>query len=154
MSMIKENIKKYLTVKYAQSKLNNCSKHLSKSIPWIQRKSLSNTIETHCRVLLNTLINQNNKQSIRLNKFIIDSVLKYTLSKSENLLKTNKKAKDIKSFMQLNSYIVYDEIIKGINENRTKRSIKFNIEKHLSEIQEKLNSDITIEEIMNECMAS
>lgn len=150
MNELKENIKKYLLVKYAESKLNQSNNHISKSIPWIQRKSLANTIETHCRILLNTLINQSGKQSLRQNKFIIDSILRYTLGRSINLLKTNKKAKDIKSFMQLNSYIVYDEIMKGIASNKTKRTIKYNIEKQLSQIQERMDSKISIDEILQE----
>ncbi|MCD7780685.1 MAG: hypothetical protein LUH05_08450 [Candidatus Gastranaerophilales bacterium] len=150
MKTLKENFKKYLLIKYTKSKLVECNNHISKSIPWIQRKSLSNTIETHCKVLLSTLINSPEKQSFRRNKFIIDSVLKYTLGKSENLLKSNKKAKDIKTYMQLNSFIVYDEIIKGLASNKNKKSIKFNIEKQLSDIQEKMDSRKSIEEILNE----
>jgi hypothetical protein len=150
MNELKENIKKYLLVKYAETKMKECSNRLSKSIPWIQRKSLTNTIETHCKVLLNTLVNGCEKQSFRQNKFIVDSILKYTLGKSENLLKSNKKAKDIKSYMQLNSFIVYDEIMKGISSNKNKRTIKFNIEKQLSEVQERMDSKMTIDEILKE----
>ena len=80
MNELKENIKKYLLVKYAETRVNECSSHLSKSIPWIQRKGLTNTIQTHFRVLLNTLINGSEKQSFRQNKFIVDSILKYTLT--------------------------------------------------------------------------
>jgi len=150
MNELKENFKKYLLIKYAKARLNESNNHLSKSIPWIQRKSLSNTIETHCRVLLNTLINDSGKQSLRRNKFIIDSILKYTLGRSENLLKSNRKAKDIKSYMQLNSYIVYDEIIKGLASNKNKKAIRFNIEKQLSEIQEKIDSKVSLDEILEE----
>ncbi len=150
MNELKENIKKYLLVKYAKTRMNECTNHLSKSIPWIQRQSLTNTIESHCRVLLNTLINESEKQSFRQNKFIVDSILKYTLGKSENLLKSNKKAKDIKSYMQLNSYIVYDEIKKGIEANKNRRAIKFNIEKQLSDIQERMDEKVSIEEILQE----
>ncbi len=150
MNELRESIKKYLLVKYAESRVNERCAHLSKSIPWIQRKSLINTIDAHCKVLLNTLINDSEKQSLRQNKFIVDSILKYTLGKSENLLKTNKKAKDIKSYMQLNSYIVYEEIRKGIESNKNRRAIKFNIEKQLSDIQERMDSKVGIEEILQE----
>lgn len=150
MNELKENIKKFLLIKYAQSKLEQSNHKLSKSIPWIQRKSLSNTIQAHCKVLLNTLINDSEKQSLRQNKFIVDSILKYTLGKSENLLKSNRKTKDIKSYMQLNSYIVYDEIMKGIASYKNKKAIKFNIEKQLSQIQEKLDAKVSIEEILQE----
>ena len=150
MNELKENIKKYLLVKYAETRVSESTHHLSKSIPWIQRKSLINTIETHCRVLLNTLLNNSERQSLRQNKFIIDSILKYTLGKSENLLKTNKKAKDIKSYMQLNSYIVYEEIKKGLEANKNKKAIRFNIEKQLSDIQERMDSKVSIEEILQE----
>lgn len=150
MNELKEKFKKYLLVKYAESKLNQCNSHLSKSIPWIQRKSLSNNIENHFRVLLDALLNHSEKQSLRQNKFIVDSIIKYTLGRSENLLKSNKKAKDIKSYMQLNSYIVYDEIAKGIASNKNKRAIKFNIEKQLSDIQEKMDSKMSIEEILQD----
>lgn len=150
MNELRESIKKYLLVKYTESKMNEHCSRLSKSIPWIQRKSLINTIDSHCKVLLNTLINGSDRQSLRLNKFIVDSILKYTLGKSENLLRTNKKAKDIKSYMQLNSYIVYDEIMKGISSNKTKKAIKFNIEKQLSDIQERIDSKVGIDEILME----
>ena len=99
---------------------------------------------------MNTLINESERQSLRQNKFIVDSILKYTLGKSENLLKTNKKAKDIKSYMQLNSYIVYEEIRKGVESNKNRRAIKFNIEKQLSDIQERIDSKVSIEDILQE----
>lgn len=150
MREIKEKIKKYLLVKYADTRLNECTAHLSKSIPWIQRKSLINTIETHFKVLLNSLINQERQQTLRLNKFIVDLILKYTLGKSESMLKTTKNAKDIKTYMQLNSFIVFDEVKKGVSSNKNKRTIKFNIEKQMSEIQEKMNSKISLEEILEE----
>lgn len=150
MNELRESIKKYLLVRYAESRVSERCAHLSKSIPWIQRKSLINTIDSHCRVLLNTLINASGRQSLRQNKFIVDSILKYTLGKSENLLKTNKKAKDIKSYMQLNSYIVYEEIKKGIENNKNRKAIRFNIEKQLSDIQERMDSKVSIEEILQE----
>lgn len=150
MNELRESIKKYLLVRYAESRVSERCAHLSKSIPWIQRKSLINTIDSHCRVLLNTLINASGRQSLRQNKFIVDSILKYTLGKSENLLKTNKKAKDIKSYMQLNSYIVYEEIKKGIEANKNRKAIRFNIEKQLSDIQERMDSKVSIEDILQE----
>lgn len=150
MNEIKENIKKYILVKYAETRLNECNRHLSKTIPWIQRKGLMNTIDTHCKVLLDTLINKSEKQSFRLNKFIVDSILKYTLGKSENLLKSNRKTKDIKSYMQLNSYIVFDEIMKGVASNKNRKAIMFNIEKQLSDVQERLDSKAGIEELLQE----
>ena len=149
MRELKENIKKHLLIKYAQSKLKECNSHISKSIPWIQRKSLSNTIETHIKVLLDNLINKSETQSLRENKYIVDSILKYTLNRSENLLKVSKKVKDIKSYMQLNSYIVFNEIAKGINNHQSKKAIKYNIERELSNIQESIDSKISPEDILN-----
>lgn len=148
MKNLQENLKKYVFVKYAQAKLKECNNHISKTIPWIQRKSLTNTIETHCKVLVNALINSGDRQSLRENKFILDSVLNYTVKRSENLLKSVKKANNIKSYMQLNSYIVFDEIAKGLSLKQSKKAIKFNIEKHLSEIQENLDSKATPDEIL------
>lgn len=147
MNSIKENIKKYLLVKHTEAKLNECKAEIEKNVPWIQRKNITNTIETHCRVLLNALMNE--KQSLRRNKYIVDSILKYTLERSENILKSHKKSEDIKAYMQLNSYIVFDEISKGISENKNKKAIKFNIDKQLSLVQEKMDSKITIDEILN-----
>lgn len=149
MNTLKDSFKRYLLIKYTQSKLIKCKKELSKNLPWIQGKSLFNTINTHMYVLLDTLFNNSNKQCLRQNKFIVDSIFKYTLERSEDLLKSNKKPKDIKSYMQLNSYIVYDEIKKGIEEHKNQKTIKFNIEKQLSEIQEKMDSkENTIDEIL------
>ncbi len=150
MSSWKDSLKRNLIIKYTETKMNECCKHLSKSIPWIQRKSMANTIEAHCRVLLNTLINRQEKQSFRENKFIIDSIFEYTLGKSENLLKANKQTKDIKTYMQLNSYIVFDEISKGLALNKNKKAIKFNIEKQLSDIQEEIDAKKSVKEILDE----
>ena len=147
MNNVKENIKKYLLLKHTEAKLKECKTEIEKTIPWIQRKGISNTIETHCRVLLNALNNE--KQSLRRNKYIVDSVIKYSLERSEIILKSHKKNNDIQSYMQLSSYIVFDEIVKGISEHKNKKAIKFNIEKQLSLVQEKLNSKTTIEEILN-----
>lgn len=149
MKEIQNSLKKYLLVKYAENKLNKCSENISQSLPWIQRQSLINTIKTHCKVLLNALINQSENQSLRTNKYIVDSIFKYTLGKSENLLKTNKKASNIKTYMQLNSYIVYDEITKGIASHKNRKAIRFNIEKQLSDVQDRINSKENIEDILN-----
>ena len=75
MNELKENIKKYLLVKHAQAKLKEYNNSISKSIPWIQRKSLTNNIETHIKVLLNSLINDCGSQSLRRNEYIVDSIL-------------------------------------------------------------------------------
>ena len=148
MHELSDSFKKYLLVKYTQSKLNHSRKNLFKTLPWIQSKSIFNTINTHLNLLLNSLLSTSDRQSLRQNKFIVDSIFKYTLERSENLLKSNKKTRDIKSYMQLNSYIVYDEIIKGLKSDKNKKTIKFNIEKQLSEIQEKLDSKTDINSIL------
>lgn len=150
MKDLKRNLKNYLLIKYAEKKLTKKNDQLSKSIPWIKRKHLSNTIQTHCAVLLYSLLNNGQGLSFRENKFIIDSLLKYTLTKGENLVKATGQTKSIKPFMQLNSFIVYDEIIKGISEKKSQKTIIFNIEKQLSEIQEQLDSDINAEELLQE----
>ncbi len=150
MQNLKRNLKNYLLIKYTEKKLEKKNNQLSKNIPWIKRKHLSNTIQTHCCVLLNSLINESSLSSFRENKFIIDNILKYSLSKGESLLQATGQIKDIKTFMQLNSYIVYEEIAKGITENKSKRTIIFNIEKQLSEIQEKFDEKMNVEEILKE----
>ena len=66
-----------------------------------------------------------------------------------SLIKSYKKTSDIKSLMQLNSYIVFDEIAKGLSDNKNKKAIKFNIDKQLSIVQEELDSKMNIEEILN-----
>lgn len=150
MPELSDSLKRYLLIKYTQSKLNHSKKNLFKTLPWIQSKSIFNTINTHLNILLNSFLSNPEKQSLRHNKFIVDSIFKYTLERSENLLKSNKKAKDIKSFMQLNSFIVYDEIIKGLKSDKNKKTIKFNIEKQLSEIQEKMDSKVSMEELLQQ----
>ncbi len=154
MSKLKETFKKYLLVRYAKNRLNSSKYLLSKSIPWIQRKSLMNTIDTHCKVLINTLLQQEGEQCFRRNKFILDSIFKYTLDKSANLIKTSKQAKDIKSYMQLNSFIVYDEIKKGMEQNKSKKAITYNIEKHLAEVQERIDSKDSINKILDETISA
>ena len=150
MRNLKNEIKKYLLIKHTEAKLKECNERIEKTIPWIQRKSMSNTIEAHCKVLLNELINNSQKQSLRLNKYIVDSILKYSVYRSEAILRTNKKAKDIRDIMQLNSYIVFDEISKGINSHNNKKAIKYNIEKQLALLQERIEAKINPEELLKE----
>lgn len=145
--MLTENIKKYLLVKHTEAKLRKCKEEIEKNVPWIQRKNVANTVETHCKVLLNALLQE--KQSLRRNKFIVDSILKYTVEKGETVIKAHKKSDDFKTYMQLNSYIVFDEIAKGLADSKNKKTIKFNIEKQLSLVQEKMDLKQTPEEILN-----
>ena len=150
MSELKENIKKYLLIQHTKAKLEEYNKRISKTIPWIWRKSLMNNIETHCSVLLNSLLNEETTQRLRRNKFIVDSIFKYNIERSESLLKTNKKIKNMKKFMQLNSYIIFDEISKGFAENKNKKNIDFNIRTQLSLAQEKINAASDVEEVLME----
>ena len=145
--MLTENIKKYLLVKHTEAKLKKCKDEIEKNVPWIQRKNVTNTVETHCKVLLNALLQE--KQSLRRNKFIVDSILKYTIEKGETIAKSHKKTDDFKTYMQLNSFIVFDEIAKGLADNKNKKAIKFNIEKQLSLVQEKMDLKLSPEEILN-----
>lgn len=150
MTNLKEEIKNHLLLNYTKSRMVKSEQGLSKKISWIQRQSLINTIHSHCNVLLHSLLEQNAISSFRERKFIVDSIFKYTFLKGEYLLKANKRIKDIKPYMQLNSYIVFDEITRGLNENRTKKSIIFNIEKQLSDVQEKIDSKMSVEELLEE----
>ena len=154
MSKLKENIKKYLLVKHTQARLKEYNKRISKTIPWIWRKGLMNNIETHCKVLLNSLFNEESKQKLRQNKYIVDSILKYNIERSENILKSNKRINNIKSYMQLNSFIIFDEIKKGLAANKKKNTIDFNIRMQLLLAQEKINSSAQIEEILNDKISS
>lgn len=150
MSELKENIKKYLLVKHTQAKLKEYNKKISKNIPWIMRKGLMNNFETHCNVLLNSLLNEEKKQKLRQNKYIVDSILKFNFERSENLIKSNKRIRNMKSFMQLNSYIIYEEATKGFIEHKDKDAIDFNIRMQLSLAQEKINSVSDVEEVLND----
>ncbi len=149
MNELSNSFKRYLLVNYTKAKLAKYKKELFNTLPWIQSKSLYNTISIHINTLLQTLFTGQYEQSLSENKFIVDSILKYTLERSENLIKANRKTKDIKFYMQLNSYIVYDEITKGFETKRSKQLIKYNIEKQLSKIQEKIDSKINMEEILD-----
>ncbi len=153
MNKLTNSFKRYLLTKYTENKLRNCKKELYKNLSWIQGKSLFNTINSHIKVLLNCLFSGMQEQSLRENKFIVDSIFKYTLERSENLIKSNHKTKDIKSYMQLNSYIVYDEITKGLEARNSRQIIRFNIEKQLHGIQEKINSKVTMQEILENVIA-
>lgn len=150
MQDLKRNLKNYLLIKYAKRKLTQKKNKLSKNIPWIKRKHLLNTIQSHCSVLLDSLMNQNNNFRLKENKFIVDKVLKYSLEKGENILHANGQVKMIKPFLQLNNFIVYEEIINGIKEKKSKKTIIFNIEKQLSEIQEKIDSEVDAKQILQE----
>ena len=153
MNKLTNSFKRYLLTKYTENKLRNCKKELYKNLSWIQGKSLFNTINSHIKVLLNCLFSGMQEESLRENKFIVDSIFKYTLERSENLIKSNHKTKDIKSYMQLNSYIVYDEITKGLEARNSRQIIRFNIEKQLHGIQEKINSKVTMQEILENVIA-
>ncbi|MBQ3641443.1 hypothetical protein II906_05930 [bacterium] len=150
MSSLKDELKKYLLIKHAQNKLEQCNKQITKNIPWIQRKNFLDTVNSHCYVVLNNLLQEGEQQHLRRNEFIIDAILNSIVERCETILKFSKKTKDIKTFMQLNSFIVYDEIIKGLNANKNKKTIKFNINKELSQIQERMYSQDSIEDILQE----
>ncbi len=150
MKDLKDNIKKYLLVKHTQSRLKEYNKRISKTIPWIWRKGLMNNIETHCNVLLNSLLNSEEKQTYRKNKYIVDSILKYNIERSEKIIQANKKIKNIKSFLQLNSFIIFDEITKGLAEHKNKNAIDFNIRMQLLLAQEKINSSFNVDDVLND----
>lgn len=154
MQNLERRLKNYFLIKYAQKKLKNKENKLSKEIPWIKRKHLSNTVYDHCNVLLDALINKGCNFSFRESKFIVDKILKYSYERGENLLRANQRTKAVKPYLQLNSYIMYEEIINSINENKSKKAISFNIEKQLSQIQEKIKSDDDVERVLNETLTS
>ncbi len=150
MKNIKKEVKNYLLIKYAKNKLIQKSNLISEKISWIKRKHLSNTVYSHCAVLVEFLTSKECNFSFKNKKFIFDNILKYSLVKGENLIKANGQIKIIKPFLQLNSYIIYEEIINGITEKKSKKSIAFNIEKKLAEIQEKIDSESDAEQILIE----
>ena len=150
MSELKEKLKKYLLVKHTEARLKEVNKHVEKTIPWIWRKGLMNNIQTHCNVLLNSLLNEEEKQTLRTNKYIVDSILKYNVERSETLIKANKKINNMKTFMQLNSYIIFEEIAKGLAEHKKKNAIDFNIRMQLSLAQERINAAFKIEDVLND----
>ena len=152
MSELKENIKKYLLIKHTEAKIREYNKRIAETLPWIWRKGIINNMETHCNVLLNSLLNQEKKQKYRQTKYIIDSILKYNIERSETILKSSKKIKNIKKFMQLNSYIIFEEISKGILEHKKKNAIDFNIRTQLSLIQEKINKASNVETVLDEIL--
>ena len=53
-------------------------------------------------------------------------------------------------FMQLNSFIIFDEITKGLALNKKKKAIDFNIRMQLMLAQEKINSSFTVEDVLND----
>ena len=154
MGKLQEIIKKYLLVKHTQSKLNEYNKRISKTIPQTWREGLMNNIETHCNVLLNSLLNDKEKPGFRTSKYIVDSILKYNIERSEKLIQANKNINNIKSFMQLNSFIIFDEIAKGLAEHKNKNAIDFNIRMQLLLAQEKMNSAFNIDDVLNEKIGS
>ncbi len=150
MKELKKNLKNYLLAKYAEKKIANINSNITSNIPWIKKKHLSNTINTHCLVLLDSLLEKECELSFREKKFLFDKIMKYSIQKGESVLKANGKVKIIKPLLRLNSFIVYDEVIKGLLEKKSRKSILFNIEKQLLQIQEKIDSDIDAEEILQE----
>lgn len=150
MGNLTDSLKKYLLIKHTQSKLKEYNKRISKTVPWIWRKGLMNNIETHCDVLLNSFLNTDEKQPFKTSKYIIDSILKYNIERSEKLIQANKKIKNMKSFMQLNSYIIFDEIMKGLAEHKNKKAIDFNIRMQLLLAQEKINTTFNVDAVLNE----
>ena len=152
MSKLQEMITKYLLIRHTQSKINEYNKRIS--VPQNWRKGLMNNIETHCNVLLNSLLNDKEKPSFRTSKYIVDSILKYNIERSEKLILANKNINNINSFMQLNSFIIFDEIVKGLREHKNKNAIDFNIRMQLLLAQEKMNSAFNIDDVLNEKIGS
>lgn len=150
MQNTKQKIKNYLLIQHTKKEFDRRQNRLPKSISWIQKKHLSNTVRTHCSVLVDALINQDYGFGYRENKFIVDRIIKYSFEKGANLLLANNKVKTIKPFLQLNSFIMYETLVNGIVEKKPKRAISYNITKELTHVQEKIDSEVSIEQILEE----
>lgn len=153
MRFISKEIKNHFLIHYAKKKIKLKEKQLLKNNPWIKVKHLSNIVKSHCSVLLETLFSTEYSFSFRENKFILDKIIDYSFDKGSSFLGTNTDMKSIKPLLQVNSYIMFEELIKGLISNKSNKTISFSIERELNKIQEQIGPDSTIEKILEETIS-
>lgn len=147
---LRKSIENHLIVKYLKNKFRAKERQLAKHAPWIKRQHLTKIVKGHCNVLIASLLNEEQKFSFREKKFIIDKILDFCFEKGLSNLKVNSKIKEIKPLLHINSYIIYEEFLKGIQENKNTKNINFNINKELTLVQEKIAKSNCVEEILDE----
>ncbi len=153
MRFISKEIKNHFLIQYAKKKIKLKEKQLLKNIPWIKVKHLSNIVKSHCSVLLETIFDSESGFSFRENKFILDKIIDYSFDKGSSFLGTNTDMKNIKPLLQINSYIMFEELINGLISKKSTKTISFSIERELNKIQEQIGPDSTIEKILEETIS-
>lgn len=153
MKKIKKEIKNSLLVQHAKNQIKKKEKDLLKTTSWIKTRHLTNIVKQHCSVLLETLLNEGYNFSYEKNKFIIDKIISYSFEKGANLLGTKADRETIQPLLQVNSYVMFEELIKGFKDNKSQKTISFSIDKELNNIQEQIDEAGSIEKILEDRIA-
>lgn len=150
MKKLKEDIKDNLLINHAKGQIKKKEKELLKTTSWIKTRHLSNIVKEHCSVLLDALINEDYDFSFKEEKFIIDKIIDYSFEKGADLLGSKADRQTIKPLLQVNSYVIFAELMKGLYCDRSKKTISYSIDKELNNIQEQIDKQCSIEKILEE----
>lgn len=151
MKKIKKEIKNSLLIQHTKNQIKKQEKQLLKTTPWIKTRHLSNIVKNHCSVLLDSLLNDEDYGfTFEENKFIVDKIISYSFEKGANLLGTKADRQTIQPLLQVNSYVMFEELVKGLCCDKSKKTISFSIDKELNSIQEQIDTEGSIEKILEE----
>lgn len=152
MSEIKTAIENRILVMYLKHKFNVKNRQAAKNVSWIKRQHLNKIVKEHCNALMSALLNDGKRFSFGEKKFIINRILNSAFEKGLSHLKSNSQINMIKPMLHLNSYVIYEEFAKGVEAKRSKKNIKFNINKELTiineEVTKKASAEVVLEELI------
>lgn len=150
MNSIKTKIKNRALVMYLKHRFNIKNRQASKNISWIKRQHLTKIVKEHCNALMQELLKDEQKLSFREKKFIVDNILNTSFEKGLSHLKANAKINMIEPMLHLNSFIIYEEFLKGITTNRSKKNVKYSINKELMMVSEEIAKKASVKELLEE----
>lgn len=148
MNSIKIDIENKLLVMYLKHRFNIKNHQATKNISWIKRQHLTKIVKEHCNALMHVLLNDKQEFSFGEKKFIVDNILNASFEKGISHLKANAQINSIKPILHLNSYIIYEEFAKGIVAKRSKKNVKYNINKELMMVSEEIAKKASVEELL------
>lgn len=150
MNSIKTDIQNKALVMYLKHRFNIKNRQASKNISWIKKQHLTKLVKEHCNALMQELLNNKQEFSFREKKFIVDNILNTSFEKGMSHLRANAKISMIEPILHLNSYIIYEEFLKGITTKRSKKNVKYSINKELMMVSEEIAKKASVEELLVE----
>jgi len=150
MNSIKNDIKNQFLVMYLKHRFNIKNRQASKNVSWIKRQHLTKLVKEHCNALMQELLRDEQELSFREKKFIVDNILDTSFEKGLSHLKANAKINMIEPMLHLNSFIIYEEFLKGITTNRSKKNVRYNINKELMMVSEEIAKRTSLEKLLDE----